>query len=198
MKKPFITSVICLLLSTGCYAQDSYKHDIQLGAGLWASEYAALEGYINLFTVLFLRETVSPFERSNGLYGTYRYRISRRISAGLTAGATLLNTEEPVFGYSGTTGDYRYISALLAVEGQFHYIDRPEWSFYGIAGAGLGSTFERNSGTTAGPVEKTRYPLVTIQVTPIGVRYGKTAGIFAELGYGYRGILNAGISIRLK
>jgi len=198
MKKIFITSAISLLISTAGHAQDSYRHDIQLSAGLWASEQAVLEGYINLFTVFFLRKTVTPYERSNGLYGSYRYRITRRISAGLSAGMTLLNTEESLFGLSGTTGDYRYVSALLAAEGQFHYIDRPEWSFYGIAGAGLGSTHERNSRTTTGTVEKERYPLVTIQVTPLGVRYGKTAGVFAELGYGYKGILNAGMSIRLK
>lgn len=198
MKKLFPTSVICLLLSIGAYAQGSYRHDIQLGAGLGASEYAAFEGYINLFTIFLLRETVTPFERSNGLYSTYRYRISRRISAGLTAGATLLNTEKSVFGYSRTPGDYRYISALIAAEAQLHYIDRPKWSLYCVAGAGLGSTFERNSGTVAGSSEKTRYPLVIVQVTPIGVRYGKAVGIFAELGYGYRGIVNAGISLRLK
>lgn len=198
MKKLFLTFLICLLFSRGSYAQDGYKHDIQLGAGLRTSEYAALEGYINLFMILILKETITPFERGNGLYGTYRYRITRRISAGLTAGATLLNTREPVFDHSGTPGDYRYVSALLAAEAQFHYIDRPRWSLYGIAGAGLGRTSARNSGAVTNTVEKSRYPLATIQVTPIGVRYGKTVGIFAELGYGYKGILNTGVSLRLK
>lgn len=196
MKKLFLAFFICLLFSRGSYAQYGYKHDIQLGAGLWTSEYAALEGYINLFMILILKETVTPFERGNGLYGTYRYRVSRRISAGLTTGATLLNTGEPVFHDSGTSGDYRYVSALLAAEAQFHYIDRPQWSLYGIAGAGLGRTFAKNYGTVTS--EKNKYPLVTIQVTPIGLRYGKTVGLFAELGYGYKGIVNTGISLRLK
>ncbi len=198
MKKIFLTSVISLLLCTGGSAQGSYKHDIQLGAGLKASDYAAIDGYINILILFLLRETTIPSERSNGLYGTYRYRISHRISAGLTAGTTLLKTGERVLRHPKTPGNYRYNSALIAAEVQFHYIDRPRWSVYGIAGAGLGQTFERKSGTMTDPVEKTRYPLITVHGTPIGVRYGKAVGIFAELGYGYRGIVNAGISLRLK
>ncbi len=196
MKKLFLTSFLCLLLSPGGNAQGSYKHDIQLSTGLWASEYAAIEGYINLFTLLLLRETVTPFQRSNGAYATYRYRISRRVSVGLSTGATLLNTDEAVFGYSRSPGKYRYVSALFAVEGQFHYIDRPKWSLYSVAGGGLGGTFERNSDNSTGPAEETRYPLLTMQVTPVGVRFGKVAGVFAELGYGYKGILNTGVSVR--
>ncbi|MDZ7738042.1 MAG: hypothetical protein U5K32_03030 [Bacteroidales bacterium] len=32
------------------------------------------------------------------------------------------------------------------------------------------------------------------QVSPLGFRLGKQIGAFAEIGFGYKGILNAGIS----
>ncbi len=196
MKKLFLTSAICLLLSIGSNAQQNYRHEVRLSAGLWASEYAAVEGYANLLVMFLLRETIKPYQRSNGLYGTYRYRISRRFSAGVTAGATLLNTDESLFGYSPESGDYRYISALFAAEAQFHYFDGPIWCLYSMAGGGVGNAFERNSAAASGVVEKSRSPLMIMQISPIGIRCGKTVGIFAELGYGYKGILNTGISVR--
>lgn len=200
MKRFFLTPAIYLLLFTDGYGQHGdYRHDVQFSAGLQTSEHALFEGYANLVLMFFLRETITPLQRSNGLYGTYRYRVTRRISAGLTAGTTFLNTREPLFNDSGKTGGrYRYTSPMIAVEAQFHYIDRPKWSFYGIAGAGIGRTFERYANGATGSIEKIRHPLLTVHFTPIGVRYGKTTGIFAELGYGYRGILNTGISVRLK
>jgi hypothetical protein len=38
------------------------------------------------------------------------------------------------------------------------------------------------------------YP--TFQITPFGVRAGKQTGVFAEIGYGYKGIINLGLSSR--
>jgi hypothetical protein len=35
------------------------------------------------------------------------------------------------------------------------------------------------------------------QFTPLGVRTGQKVAFWAELGYGYKGLLNAGVSIRL-
>ncbi len=35
------------------------------------------------------------------------------------------------------------------------------------------------------------------QITPIGFRYGKTFGAFAEAGYGYKGIISGGLSLKL-
>jgi hypothetical protein len=36
----------------------------------------------------------------------------------------------------------------------------------------------------------------TGQLTPFGIRYGKNTGAFAEIGWGYKGILNLGVSAK--
>ena len=38
---------------------------------------------------------------------------------------------------------------------------------------------------------------VSYHLTAIKVRYGETIGVFAELGFGFRGLVNVGLSIKI-
>ena len=37
---------------------------------------------------------------------------------------------------------------------------------------------------------------VAMHLTPIGIRYGKSFGGFAEIGAGYKGIVNFGVNVK--
>lgn len=38
--------------------------------------------------------------------------------------------------------------------------------------------------------------VTTTYIAPVGIRFGKDFGGFMEMGYGYKGMLNAGLSLR--
>ena len=89
----------------------------------------------------------------------------------------------------------RYMT--FAVEPIFNYVYKPSWQLYGYLGLGTtivsfaDATFDNGT-----KVNVSRVPYINVHVTPIGVRFGKEFGGFAELGYGYKGILNAGFTYR--
>ena len=89
----------------------------------------------------------------------------------------------------------RYIT--LAIEPKFNYVAKPSFQLYGYFGLGItiinfGSISKFANGEQ--PEMDKRLPHVNAHFTPIGARFGKEFGGFVELGYGYKGILNAGLS----
>ena len=89
----------------------------------------------------------------------------------------------------------RYMT--FAVEPTFNYMCRPSLQLYGYVG--LGGTVVSFSNTKFDDGTSTnvsRLPFINAHITPIGIRFGKALGGFAEFGYGYKGILNVGISCR--
>lgn len=85
----------------------------------------------------------------------------------------------------------------IAVETDYRYISKPVFQMY--SGVGLGLAIVKTD-FTLGPDlmlkgkngESTQY--FTGQLTALGFRVGKTLAGFAELGFGYKGIVNAGLS----
>ncbi len=80
------------------------------------------------------------------------------------------------------------------------------WSYY------QGDSFDFSSGAYVGvnyrdekikklipnnltPTSST-YTKLAYHITALRVRYGETFGVFAELGFGFRGLVNAGISVK--
>jgi hypothetical protein len=65
---------------------------------------------------------------------------------------------------------------------------------YSLAGLGSMLRYEKD---LEKPEMRTRTLLrPTGQLTPFGIRYGKNTGAFAEIGWGYKGILNLGVSAK--
>ena len=73
-----------------------------------------------------------------------------------------------------------------------NWVNRPAVQLYSALAAG--ATFmsgDNNSGTTD---HSTAF---AFQVSPIGVRVGNTFSFFAEAGFGYQGLLSAGLALKL-
>ena len=85
----------------------------------------------------------------------------------------------------------------FAVEPKINYIAKPAFQLYGYLGLGItiinfGSVGKFANGEQ--PEIDGRLPHVNFHLTPVGARFGKEFGGFVEIGYGYKGILNAGVS----
>ncbi len=112
-------------------------------------------------------------------------------------------------GYNSTQGDVYYLGSndgelkrnfiSVAFEGQYRYQNLKKVQLY--SGLGIGYSFgkekltnptESGSQSTSGTINRIAY-----QINVMGIRIGDNIGGFVELGYGYKGIVNVGLSIQL-
>jgi hypothetical protein len=124
-----------------------------------------------------------------------RYYVNSWLGVGLTLGMEIIKADL-VNGEDVIIGDYTYRSQVIAAEFKFRYLNTEFLQLY----SGLGSGFRFGK-------EKTRYlndppdisdvGLWTGHINLLGIRIGKGFGGFLELGYGYKGIFNVGISCHL-
>lgn len=84
--------------------------------------------------------------------------------------------------------DMKYTSIM----GRFdiHYINFHHFKLYGSGAVGASW---RSASSGADQAKKTG---LAYQFTPIGVAVGGTLAAWAELGFGYRGVLSAGVAVR--
>ncbi|MGN6566726.1 MAG: hypothetical protein ACTHJ0_02175 [Flavipsychrobacter sp.] len=130
-----------------------------------------------------------------------RHFFSNRFGLGLT------------FGYFADHGDYSYFersdeyyrgstytrsSYIIAPEITIGYLTQPGLKLYMLVamGARISSANIDISGNTSYGRPEPNVIIPALQYTPIGVRFGSGIGGFAELGWGYKGIINAGFFMK--
>ena len=153
----------------------------------------------------------APSAISGAAFITYRRFITRRLALGFTAGIdnesgdlSYGNPEQNATGLEGTTGHYNVHSYTLAAEALFAYIKKGRFMFYGYGGAGAtifkeDYTLYYGNGT---PVTLPSNPYTyshtyfNCQVSPIGIRFGGNVAGYVEMGFGYKGLICGGLSVR--
>ena len=109
------------------------------------------------------------------LGGTFAYEK-------ITSDAYLDNVKE---------GRFKNKYYTIAPEVGFKYLKSDIISIYSLAGIG-GTYTSRNH--TSDSAEKTDDSTLyfNFQITPVGIKVGKSFGVYGELGFGYKGLLNIG------
>jgi len=167
-----------------------------------------------------------PYKYSTAAFLTYRYFITDRIAIGVTAGIDNvvgnLTYGNPNFngGLDGTAGTYIRNTCTIAPEVFVKYFQRHHALLYGGAGAGFTlaklekayspvqyATFYQNGVNTASgglpPYLSTQNPVYAnenhfnAQLTAFGVRLGGKIAWNIEIGFGYKGLINTGLSVKL-
>jgi hypothetical protein len=157
-------------------------------------------------------------DRSTGaIFATYRFHLSRLLSLGITGAyehqkgtwnaPPYLNYYDPYNPmpiapvYSYPVGNIQRSRYTIASEITFTYVRLGNGlvSLYSLVG--LGYTFNYQTTRYAG--SDTRYytpdgnPVVfNGHISPIGIRFGRALGGFAEFGTGYKGVMNYGLSYK--
>ena len=114
-----------------------------------------------------------------------------------------INTEKGTFNDatfpSASTGSYTVSNKTVAMELYYIYLFRKYIELYTFAGVGPTSSTEQNtlSGSFGSSRQSESKAGLKGQYTPIGIRAGGRLGAYAELGYGYKGLVNLGISFKL-
>ena len=158
--------------------------------------------------------TSTPHLTSGALFITYRRTITSWFYLGVGAGiddeAGGLTYGDPKFVMGGSdaeSGHYKVHTFTLAAEALFAYKKREDFMFYGYLGFGgayFNEVYTLNSYSVGSPhlpelpSNPYNYKDVhwTAQVTPIGMRFGDEVAGFLEFGFGYKGLISGGLSVR--
>ncbi len=188
-----LPTLLLILAAARGYAQcPSNKHQFEV-----AGSYG-LKSSTEVFNSDSYKEQTAS---AGNMFITARYFLFNRLAFGLSGGmlttkGTFSSKYDPV-----ARGTYQEQINTVAMEFYYIYFFRKYMEVYTIVGFGPGfyttttSTFASASQPASSVVEK--HDAVRLQYTPIGIRVGGRIGAFAELGVGYKGLVNAGLSIKL-
>jgi len=192
MKKAILLLLFSAFLCTHSFAQEK-QNDLRIGYGVFT--------YDQIFDVFgYLLEDIVGFgsiEHRNeqwrgGFYASYKHKIGERISIGATA--LWDKSTSDVYGLGNFIGTSQQDFYTLAIEADFHYIQKDWFQLYSGLGAGFMYLDEKFQTESTAPSSSESSTNFTFQVNLLGIRIGNSFAFFAETGLGYKGVLNAGLS----
>ncbi|TDK43455.1 hypothetical protein [Algoriphagus formosus] len=187
MKKLVLGLVIMLVIVFDSNAQES-KVEVRAGYGVLSAQaigsvlsnsiVGGLDGYEK-----------TDISSGGALIFSLLFNPSNRISFGLDFGYEKLDVIYESPSQANITSKDRFITVMPRVD--LRYVNKEAYSLYGSLAAG-GSFLSAERGN-----ESEQGVAFAYQITPIGIRFGNNIALFAEAGFGFRGLLNAGLSVRL-
>ncbi|MCF8236213.1 MAG: hypothetical protein K9G67_14550 [Bacteroidales bacterium] len=133
-------------------------------------------------------------QMSGAFVFTYNYSLSKVVHLG---GAFIYESiTEDVMVNKEKKGEFRRDFYTIAAEGRFSYLNASFFQMYSGVGAGITFNTDKFISTDNSENSDTQTHF-NFQINFLGLRVGNAFGAYAELGYGYKGIVNAGISVRL-
>ena len=216
--KSFLFSIACFLgTATAAFAQDSHPSappvqepmgysELIVGHGFIPSEQAFAGGAHGI--------SYTNDHYSGALFATYRYHISNVISLGLTFAfenengswsnsnyGWLVDPPSNMVRINMYQGKFRRSAYTIAPEITFNYGDFAHGLVRLYSVVGMGYTY-RDEHITYGNVNiEYNNPNVNpvhfnAYGSPLGIRVGRELSGFFEIGLGYKGVLNYGLTYR--
>ena len=185
--------VIALITPSILSAQDK-KHEIEAGIGVFSIN-EIVDTFSDILVSIIPGVKMDDSESYGSLHLGYKYRPTDRYGIGGVF----------VYDYSTAkgvvndvkTGKFINRHYTLAAEIDYTYFRSGNFSMYGLAGiGGTLHTQKYNDNDDSQQDGSDSQPYFTFQVTPVGLKYGNNFGGFAELGFGYRGIVSVGLFAR--
>ena len=201
MRTQILKSLLTLfIVSTFFYshAQEQGTKELTLGYGV-ASTNAIVDVLANDFILPAF--TGGNYKTKNQTYSGASYiNFSYAIKNDFLIGAEVVYERISKDIYSGTTNDGRQIdnSFTIGANAKYSYISNSKFRMYsGLAGGynTIQANFDPEKGSTS-KATKGNKGAFGYHLTAFGFRYGKKAAVIAELGFGYKGILNVGFNYK--
>lgn len=198
-----ITILILMFAHIGLFSQSydrSYlHHDIMFGYGI-----AATDMFQDINSTM-LDELYPDMRYIRDNYGgtgiislTYRH-ITKNEMMFWGISAAYNKTKGEIYNIGQFEGELVRSFITIAIEGQYRYQNLKKVQLY--SGLGIGYTFgsetldppsESGKTSSSGSINKFAW-----QINALGIRIGNSIAGFIEFGYGYKGIVNVGLSIQL-
>jgi hypothetical protein len=197
--KPILIFFLLAHLFTGTATSQSGYHELSASWGIksttelsYSSEW--MDSFITIFTFGLVTSETTNIKVTGPLLFSWKYIPKSRWGFGVLAGNTKGSYDEiitSVWDKSKTVFHNKYSAFSIAPEIDFRYIQREKFTLYSSAAVGLTFLSEEVNSSE----EKSNY--FDAHLSLIGLRYGQKLGAFAELGFGFKGIINFGINLKL-
>jgi opacity protein-like surface antigen len=199
MKKTILLSFLFLFISSGIYSQHlkprNMNNEVSLSYGIGSKQQAASEIGTALFSILdFSMDKTNIDNVAGPVIIRYSNNLSRNMNFGLGLSYTGIglsdkNTDSPA-------GITKYNVKFYTMLANVNFIYNPDNMIKLYSGAGGGMTFASSDITTPEKTETNNTQTFAYHLNALGIRIGKNVAGFIELGYGYNGIINGGVSLK--
>jgi len=177
-------------------AQEKGTSEFKAGYGIITSTQTIYD-IVEIFEMAFTLGSITyTDEKSSGaIHLCYNYSVSDKFTVGAVVAYEQINSN--VSSGNDAIGKMKSKFYTVAIESAFHYMQKENMNLY--SGIGLGYSFGNmnfESSSTQEDSFSDNANMPNFHITGIGIRFGKTFGGFAEAGFGYKGVINAGISLK--
>ncbi len=170
------------------------RHEVIAGYGIVTSDEVMGVTSSILTTILTLANANRQNMHWTGTYHLkYTYRAGKMFPVGVSAGyermsSDLVDKDQTLVGKE--EGEY----ITIAAEGAIRYVNKRIFQMY--SGLAAGYTFASSKIVEQDGEESNsdHFNHFNFQVNVVGIRIGTVVGGFLELGFGYKGIVNFGLS----
>ncbi|MBO9566442.1 MAG: outer membrane beta-barrel protein [Niastella sp.] len=195
MKKFYLPCISCCVLFTvislSSFAQteteeppEFKRHQIAIGSPVFTVQEIATG--LSAIVSDIVGQDVDDVKSKGAFSLSYRYFISRRWGVGVTGVYERIEVN-----YKNPAAKSTFNTIAVMANAQFNHVIRPRFDLYSRLGAGI-CNFNQSGG-----MGNSSDNVFAFQVTALGMRAGGVFNAFAELGFGYEGILHAGFSLQL-
>lgn len=190
--------IVLLLCFTGLISQQAqaqmqtptFKNDVYVGVGVLGTN-AIIDVFANILVTGITAGTYTSDASFSPIYNAgYKRSLGKRTAIGAaysfaySRSNALINKEK--------TGEFRNNYHNIAVGFDYKWLLRHRFTMYSSAEAGI-TIFDQKYVPNEGKSSADQTVYFNFQISPIGLKYGYRYGPFAELGFGYKGIVNAGM-----
>ncbi|WP_372947397.1 hypothetical protein [Mariniphaga sp.] len=187
-----------VLLFTGRATSQSEFHELSVSYGVRSSTEIIRNGWIDEFlpimTIGLVKIETTNTKVTGPVIFSWKYIPKSRWSIGIVAGRVKGSYDETIGSYwaeGESVNHCKYSAFTIAPETDFRYIQKENITLYSSAAVGLTFLAEEINGSE----EKRNH--IDGHLSIVGLRYGEKLGAFAELGFGFKGLINFGINLRL-
>ena len=212
MKHILTAAAALLLISSAAFAQKNMVRDVDYFPRSEIYLQYGTPSLMELTTILspnFHDEVTNGETRNHKFSGIaaigYNFFVHPRVSIGLDFGYGYGSSDMYISDVDefGPAGDPQYMCKAVVMNyschlsGAFTYWQQGPMECSGALYLGVNYMDESVRDAVSDELEPNDHLNFSFHITAVKFRYGDMVGGFAELGFGYRGLLNVGLSIKI-
>ena len=212
MKHVLTAAAALLLISSAAFAQKNMVRDVDYFPRSEIYLQYGTPSLMELTTILspnFHDEVTNGETRNHKFSGIaaigYNFFVHPRVSIGLDFGYGYGSSDMYISDVDefGPAGDPQYMCKAVVMNyschlsGAFTYWQQGPMECSGALYLGVNYMDESVRNAVSDELEPNDHLNFSVHITAVKFRYGDMVGGFAELGFGYRGLLNVGLSIKI-
>jgi hypothetical protein len=189
--KPILILVLAAFVLTAPGFGQTRRHDLSLSYGVLSIDQLA-DVFTDVVTIVVSLGTFGKQDVKYTGVPFLSYHTSRNDRFGFGAAFGGYNSSGLLRIGDTDVGEFKETNYMGAVELDYRWVMKPGFQLY--SGVGFGVRLRRGTYTAGEETDTVNKALPTFHLNALGLRFGRAVGFFLELGGGYKGALNAGLS----